>query len=63
MDESLRTTVAVLLLIGGIALCGYAGYLQYVALPEEHTVGQRSKRAGLALGGLVLALLGSWLLS
>ena len=63
MDESLRTAVAMVLLVGGIALCGYAGYLQYVALPEEHTIGQRSKRAGLALVGLVCALLGSWLLT
>jgi hypothetical protein len=63
MDELLRTTVAVLLLVGGLALCGYAGYLQYVALPEEHTFGQRSKRAVLALSGLLLALLGSWLLT
>ncbi len=63
MDESLRATVAVVLLVGGIALCGYAGYLQYVALPEEHTLGQRSMRAVLALGGLALALLGTWLLT
>ena len=62
MDEPLRTTVAVALLLGGIALFTYAGYLQYVALPKEHTFEQRSKRAVLALGGLVLALLGSWLL-
>jgi hypothetical protein len=32
-------------------------------LPEEHTRGQRGKRAGLAVMGLVLALLGSWLLT
>jgi hypothetical protein len=57
------TTVAVVLLVGGIALCGYAGYLQYVVLPEEHTPGQRGKRAGVAAVGLVLALLGSWLLT
>jgi cytochrome c-type biogenesis protein CcmE len=63
MDEPLRATVAVVLLVSGLALCGYAGYLQYVALPEERTFGQRSKRAVLALGGLALALLGSWLLS
>jgi hypothetical protein len=63
MDEPLRATVAVVMLVGGIALCGYAGYLQYVALPEEHTFGQRGKRVGLALAGLALALLGSWLLT
>jgi hypothetical protein len=63
MDEPLRATVAVVLLVGGLALCGYAGYLQYVALPEEQTLRQRSKRAVLALGGLALALVGSWLLS
>jgi hypothetical protein len=63
MDESLRATLAVVLLVGGIALCGYAGYLEYVAIPEEHTVGQRVKRAVLALGGLVLALVGSRLLT
>ena len=63
MDEPFRVAVAVVLLVGGIALCGYAGYLQYVALPEEHTFGQRSKRAVLALGGLASALLGSWLLT
>jgi len=63
MDESLRTTVAVVLLVAGIAMCGYAGFLQYVALPEEHTLGQRGRRAGLAVVGLVLALVGSWLLT
>jgi hypothetical protein len=63
MDEPLRATVAVVLQVAGIALCGYAGYLQYVALPEERTFGQRTRRAVLALAGLALALLGSWLLT
>ena len=63
MDEPVRATVAVVLLVGGLALCGYAGYLQYVALPEEHTFGQRRKRAVLALAGLAFALVGSWLLT
>jgi hypothetical protein len=63
MDEALRATVAVVLLVGGLALCGWAGYLQYVASPGEYTVGQRGKRAALALGGVASALVGAWLLN
>jgi hypothetical protein len=59
MGESLRATLAIVMLIGGLALVVYAGYLSYVALPEEHTPRHLITRAALAVVGLVLGLLGT----
>ena len=42
-----------------MALVGYAGYLQYGSLPEEHTFARSSKRAALAVLGVALIVLGS----
>ena len=55
--------VGLVLLVGGLAMIGYAGYLQYASLPEEHTMGQGSRRLALALGGLILLFVGSQLLA
>lgn len=62
MGEPLRVTLAVAMLVCGWALIGYAGYLQYAVLPEEHTFAQGGKRLALALGGLALIVGGSVLL-
>jgi hypothetical protein len=62
MGDSLRGVLAVVMVAAGIAMCVFAGYLQYASLPEEHTLGQVTKRAALALGGIALIFLGSRLL-
>ncbi len=53
---------AVVLIVAGWALLILAGYLQYAALPEEHTRRAITTRAALALGGLALVLVGTELL-
>ena len=58
MGESLRATLAIVM-IGGMALVVYAGYLHYVALPEEHATRNVVTRAAPAVVGIVLASLGS----
>ena len=63
MGEPLLAALTVVMLIGGMAMIGYAAYLQYASLPEEHTYRQSSRRVALGLGGLALILLGTWLLS
>ena len=59
MGDPLRAALAVLLLVAGVALVGYAGYLQYGSLPEEHTLARGSMRAALAVLGVALIVLGS----
>ena len=54
MAETLRIVLVVVMLVTGVVMVCYAGYLQYASLPEEHTVRQGSKRAALALGGIAL---------
>ena len=58
----MRTCSRVVMIVAGMALVAYAGYLQFVALPEEHTPGHVITRAALFVVGLVLALLGSEIL-
>lgn len=58
MDNNLRAALAIAMMIAGLALVAYAGYLQYVALPEEHAARHMITRAALLVVGLVLALLG-----
>ena len=62
MSDPVRVGLAVVLLAGGVAALGYAGYLQYAALPEEHTFAQGSKRLALAAAGGALILVASRLL-
>ena len=59
MGESLRATLAIVMVIGGMALVLYAGYLHYVALPEEHAPRHVITRAAFAVVGIVLVLLGT----
>jgi uncharacterized membrane protein YphA (DoxX/SURF4 family) len=59
MVEPLRVVLAVVLLVAGVGVVGYAGYLQYASLPEEHTFARGSARAALALAGVALIILGS----
>ena len=59
MDEDLGAALPILMVIGGLALFASAGYLQYVALPQEHTTKHVITRATLAIAGLVLILLGN----
>jgi hypothetical protein len=59
MGETLRGVLVVVLLVTGVAMVCYAGYLQYASLPEEHTSRQGSRRAALALGGFALIVGGS----
>jgi hypothetical protein len=63
MAEPLRIVIAAVLMAAGVVAAVCSGYLQYVSLPEEHTVAQRSKRLALALGGIALIVGGSHLLS
>ena len=63
MAQPLRVVLALVMIAAGMAMCGYAGYLWYACLPEEHTRRQAGKRVSLALGGLVLVLWGSHLLA
>jgi hypothetical protein len=62
MGESLRATVVILLMIGGMAVVVYAGYLYYVALPGEHAPRHVITRAALLVVGFVAALSGAWIL-
>ena len=59
MGDPLRAALAGLLLVAGVALVGYAGYLQYGSLPEEHTLERGSKRAAVAVPGVALIVLES----
>ena len=59
MGESLRATLAIVMMIGGMALVVYAGYLSYVALPEEHAPRHVITRTALAVVGIVLVFLGT----
>ena len=63
MGETLRAFVAVGAMLAGMAMVAYAGYLQYVALPEEHTPRHVITRAALFVVGLVVVLLGAGILS
>ena len=38
MGEPVRVVLAVVVIVVGVAAAVYAGYLQYAALPEEHTL-------------------------
>ena len=62
MGETARASLAIGMMIAGMALVAYAGYLQYVALPEEHTPRHVITRVALFVVGLVLALLGAGIL-
>ena len=62
MAEILRAFLAIGLIITGMALVAYAGYLQYVALPEEHAPRHVLTRTALFVGGLVLVLTGAVIL-
>ena len=63
MGEPVRVLLAVVLIIVGVAAAVSAGYLQYAALPEEHTLARGGGRLALALGGLALIVGGSQLLA
>ena len=60
MADPVRVALAVVLMVVGVAAAVYAGYLQYVALPEEHTFARGSRR--LAVGGIALIVGGSQML-
>ena len=62
MGENLRTFLAIASMIAGMALVAYAGYRQYVSLPEERAPRHVIFRTGLLLAGLALALLGARIL-
>jgi hypothetical protein len=62
MGENLRAALAIGMMIAGMALVAYAGYLQYVALPEEHAPRHVIARAALFVVGLVLAFAGAGIL-
>jgi hypothetical protein len=62
MGENLRAFLAIGMMIAGMALVAYAGYLQYVALPGEHASRHVITRTALFVVGLVLALLGAGIL-
>jgi hypothetical protein len=62
MSEPVRVVLAAVLMVVGVAAAVYAGYLQYVSLPEEHTFAQGGKRLALAVGGIALIVGGSQLL-
>ncbi len=62
MGENLRASLAIGMMVAGMALVVYAGYLQFVALPEEHTPRHVTTRAALFVAGLLLALLGAGIL-
>ena len=59
MGENLRAILGTALMVGGMALLGYAAYLNYVALPEEHAPRHVATRAAIAVAGIVLVLLGT----
>jgi hypothetical protein len=58
MSEPFRVVLAVALIVIGLGMVGYAGYLQYASLPEERTFARHSKLAALALAGVLLMLVG-----
>ena len=62
MGESLRAFLAIGMMIAGMALVAYAGYLQYVALSHEHAPRYVLTRAALFVAGLVLVRLGAGIL-
>ena len=62
MAENLHGAVPIAMLIGGLALMLCAVYLHYVALPEEQTRRHVAIRAILAVGGVLLLLVGIGLL-
>ncbi|MBM7804986.1 hypothetical protein JOD57_000823 [Geodermatophilus bullaregiensis] len=62
MAEALGATLAIVLIVGGMALVVYAGYLYYVALPGEHAPRHVITRTALAVVGAGLVLLGTGLL-
>ena len=62
MGENLRAALAIGMMIAGMALVAYAGYLQYVSLPEERAPRFVIIRTALLVVGLVLALLGAGIL-
>jgi hypothetical protein len=59
MIENLQAALPIVMLVGGMVLLAYAGYLHYVALPEESDPRHVSTRAAIAVVGLVLVLLGA----
>jgi hypothetical protein len=59
VSDSLRILLVVAMLTAGVAMVGYAGYLQYASLPEEQTFSKGSVRAALILGGAALIVGGS----
>ena len=63
MSDLLHVGLAVVLMVAGMAALLRAGYLQYAALPEEHTFATSGARAALALVGVALVFGGSRLLS
>ena len=63
VGENLRTFLAIASMIAGMALVAYAGYRQYVTLPEERAPRHVIARAGLLVAGIALALLGAGMLS
>jgi hypothetical protein len=58
MAENLHGAFPIAMVIGGLALILCAVYLHYVALPEERTRKHVAIRATLAVGGVVLLLVG-----
>jgi hypothetical protein len=62
MAEPLRVVLAVVLLAAGVAVAVYAGYLQYVSLPEDHTFARSGRRLALAVGGIALIVGGGHVL-
>lgn len=62
MGETARVFLAIGTMLAGMALVAVAGYLQYVALPNEHTRRHVLTRAALFVVGLGLAVLGAGIL-
>lgn len=46
----------------GVVALGYSAYVQYAALPEDHTFARGSRRVALALEGATLIVVGAQLL-
>ena len=63
MSDPARVGLAVALLALGVAALGYAGYLQYAALPGEHTFAHGGIRVAMALAGATLIFVGSRLVA
>lgn len=62
MHDPLRLAIAAVLMGLGVAMAVYAGYLQYAALPEEHTFAAGGKRLALAVVGIAMIVGGTQLL-